>query len=139
MANSIPAGIVVMYDDNGGTPRDITQFVETLDGIDVEGLLEEKHSFGDSYEESLPIGIQRMGQITIGGLYDDVANGPDALFVRTAPETPSSATRTLTITWKSGKTTAVETYMAKYTRTADRNGLTKYTAVLQPTGTITEV
>jgi hypothetical protein len=138
MANSIPSGIVVSYDDGSGTPQDITQFVLSINDVDVESVTEEKHSFGDSWEEHLPIGIGRMAPVEISGLYDDAANGPDALFKRSSPETPSSITRTLTITWKSGKTTSVETYMGSYKRSPDRNGLTKYTARLIPTGTVTE-
>lgn len=138
MANSTPAGIVVQYDDSGGVLRDITQFVLTINGINVEQVTEEKHSFGDSWEETLAIGIARMQPVELGGLYDDAALGPDALFVRTTPDTPASPTRTLTITWRSGKTTTVETVETSYQRAADRNALTKYTARLQPTGAVTE-
>ena len=139
MANSIPSGITVFYDNSGGTPVDITQYVMTINDIEVESGIEEKHSFGDSWEESLPFGIGKMGAIELGGLYDDVATvGPDALFANRVPETPSSTTRTITITWRSGKTTAVETYLIAYSRAADRNALTKYTVKLQPTGAVTE-
>lgn len=138
MANSPPSGVTIQYDDSGGVLRDITQFVETMNPIVVEQVNEEKHSFGDSWEESLAIGIARMQPVELSGLYDDAALGPDALFVRATPDTPSSPTRTLVVTWRSGKTTTVETTELSYQRAADRNALTKYTARLQPTGTITE-
>jgi hypothetical protein len=138
VANSTPAGIIVQYDDSGGVLRDITQFVLTINGINVEQITEEKHSFGDSWEETLAIGIARMQPVELGGLYDDAALGPDALFVRATPDTPVSPTRTLVITWRSGKTTTVETVESSYQRAADRNALTKYTARLQPTGAVTE-
>jgi len=140
VANSIPSGIVIQYDNGGGTPVDITQYVLTLNDIDVESLVEEKHSFGDAWEESLPIGLARMAPVEISGLYDDTAaSGPDALFAGRAPEVPGTATtRTLTITWRGSKTTSVETYLLLYKRSADRNNLTKYTARLQPTGAVTE-
>jgi len=140
MANSTPFGIVVMYDNSGGTPVDLTQYIQSINDVDVESLTEEKHTFGDAWEEHLPIGIGRVGTIELGGLYDDVATvGPDALFAGRVPEVPGTAiTRTLTITWRSGKTTAFETYLKAYKRTADRNGLTKFTATLQPTGAVAE-
>jgi hypothetical protein len=138
VANSTPAGIIVNYDDSGGTPRDITQFVLSINGINVEQITEEKHSFGDSWEEHLAVGIARMQPVELSGLYDDVGNGPDALFVRATPDTPASTTRTLQITWRSGKTTTVETIELSYERAADRNALTKYTARLQSTGAVTE-
>lgn len=140
MANSIPSGIVIEYDNSGGTPVDITQHVEDMSEIVVENGLEEKHSFGDSWEEHLPFGVGKINPIEITGLYDDIVTvGPDALFANRVPETPSTATRTFKVTWRTGKTTSVETYLIAYQRAADRNGLTKYTARLQPTGAVTEV
>lgn len=140
MANSTPAGMIVQYDNSGGSLVDITQYVLTLNDIDIESVNEEVHTLGDAWEESKPIGVGRMAPVEIGGLYDDIATvGPDALFANRAPETPATATRTLTITWRSGKTTSVETYLLAYKRTADKNALTKYMARLQPTGAVTEV
>lgn len=139
MAKSTPSGIVVEYDNSGGSLVDISQYVQTINNVDVEGVIEETHTFGDSWEESLPVGIGRVGPIELGGLYDDTATtGPDALFANRVPETPASNTRTLKITWRSGKTTSVETYLAMYQRTPDRNALTRYMARLQPTGAVTE-
>jgi hypothetical protein len=140
MANSTPAGIVIEYDNSGGTLVDITQHVLTINDIDIESIHEEKHTFGDSWEETLAIGIAKMMPIELTGLYDDTATtGPDALFAGRAPETTSTATRTFRITWNSTpKRTAVETYLKIYGRKADRNALSKYKAVLQPTGTVTE-
>jgi|SRR3990172_7426937 len=142
MANSTPAGIIVEYDNSGGTLVDISQYVLTINDVDVENVLEETHSFGDSWEESLPVGIGRMGVVELGGLYDDTAStGPNALFFNRVPENPATAgiPRTLKITWRSGKATVVETHLISYRRSADRNGLTKYTARLQPTGAVTDV
>ena len=139
MAKSIPSGITVEYDNAGGTPVDISQHVLTINDISVESILEEIHTFGDSWEEHLPVGIGRMGTVELSGLYDDTAStGPDALFADRAPEDPTDSTRTLTITWVGSKTTSVETYLVSYVRSPDRNALTKYTATLQPTGAVTE-
>lgn len=138
MAKYGPASITIEYDNSGGTPVDISQHVLSINDIDVESLAEEVHSFGDSWEEHLPIGVGRMAPVEISGLFDDTAStGPDALFKRTSPEGPSDSTRTLTITWGTN-TTSVETYVLSYRRAADRGALTRYTVRLQPTGTVTE-
>lgn len=139
MANSIPSGMIIQYDDGSDALQDITAFVTGgLGDFEVESLLEEKHPFGVTMEQHLPIGIGRVAPIEFTGLYDDVALGPNALFAGRVPETPASATRTFKITWRSGKTSSVETYLISYKRSADRNGLTKFTVRLQPTGAVTE-
>jgi hypothetical protein len=140
VANSNPSGIKIEYDNGSGTPVDISQHVLSINDVDVESITEETHAFGDSWEEHTPVGIARMPAIELSGLYDDTATtGPDALFAGRAPETTVAVTRTLTVTWGGTKTTSVETFLASYKRSADRNGLTKYTARLQPTGAVSEV
>lgn len=139
MAKYGPASITVEYDNSGGTPVDISQHVLTINDVDVEELLEEVHSFGDDWEESLPIGIGRMAPITLGGIYDDAADGPDDLFADRIPEGPAANTRTLTITWGGSKTTSVETFLQMFKRQAARDGLTKFEVTLQPTADVTEV
>ena len=140
MANSTPAGIKVEYDNLGGTPVDISQFVLSINEISVESAFEEVHSFGDQWEEWLPVGIGKSAQIELGGLYDDSGGGPDDVFADRVPEVPGvTATRTLTITWVGTKTTSFETYLVAYKRTPDRSALTKWSATLQPTGAFTEV
>lgn len=139
MANSAPSGIVIEYDNAGGSLVDITQHVLELGDVSVESISEEVHSFGDLWEEHKNVGLGRVPAIELSGLYDDVAaTGPDALFAGRAPEAPTVATRTLKITWRTGKTTTVETILTSYTRTPDRGALTRYTATLQPTGAVVE-
>lgn len=144
MANATPSGTKIEYDNASDVLQDITPHVLTINEVDIESLSEEIHSFGMTFESFKPIGIARISQIELSGLYDDTAAGspnmgPDALFANRAPETPASVTRTLKITWRTGKTTSVETYLSHYKRQADRNALTKYTAILLPFGTVTEV
>lgn len=138
MAKYGPASITIEYDNSGGTPVDISQHVLSVNDVDIESLMEEVHTFGDSWEESLGIGVGRIAPIEITGLFDDTAStGPDALFKRTSPEGPASTARTLKFTWGTN-TTTFETWVASYRRTADRAGLTRYTVRLQPTGAATE-
>jgi hypothetical protein len=139
MAKSIPSGLKIEYDNSSGSLIDISQYVLELSDVTIEQIEEEVHSFGDSWEEHLPVGIGKTGNVTLTGLYDDTAStGPDALFAGRIPETPATSTRTLKITWLAGKTTSVETYLVSYTRTADRSALTRWSAELVCTGAVTE-
>ena len=140
MALSSPATMKIEYDNSGGTPVDITQYVLTINDISIESVLEEMHPFGSNMEAFMPVGVGKVAAVELGGLYDDTATtGPDALFAGRVPEVPGTAvTRTLKVTWRSGKYTNFETYLISYDRTADRNNLTKYKVKLQPTGAVTE-
>lgn len=139
MAKYGPSSIVVEYDNSGGTLVDITQYVQEINGVSVEQIIEEVHSFGDSWEEHLPVGIGRTTPIELSGLYDDTATtGPDALLADRIPEGPSTTARELKITWGSTKTSLWNTFLIAYERSADRNALTRWTARLQGTGAVTE-
>ncbi len=134
MANYGPADFKITYDST-----DITQYVMTINDVSVEQAVEEVHSLGDAWEEYLNVGVGKIGAIELGGLYDDTAStGPDALFKITTPAGPATAGKVLVITWGGSKTTTVTVFKTKYTRKADRNGITKYTATLQPSGQPTE-
>ncbi len=134
MSNYGPADFTITYDS-----ADITNFVMTINDVTVEQALEEVHALGDSWEEWLVVGVGKMGAIEIGGIYDDAAGGPDAKFAnRVGTETPATAAKSLVITWGGAKTTTVSTHLVSYTRKADRNGLTKWTSKLQPTGIVQE-
>ena len=141
MANSIPSAVKIEIDSTaGGSLADISQYVTHINGISVEQLMEQTDSFGDSWEESLPVGKGKVAPIVLGGLFDDTAStGPDAIFKITTPDTPATASRTFKITFiTSGKNVSVETFRQKYDRSADRSGITKYEATLMPTGATTE-
>jgi hypothetical protein len=130
--------VVIEIDDSGGTPVDISQHVLEMNGIEIETLLEEGQTFGDSWFESFAVGIRKLADITLSGFYDDTAlTGPDVLLnaVFTAPTT---TTRTLKVTYGGGKSTAVEVIIYKYKRLPVRNGMTKYEVMLRPTGAVTE-
>lgn len=138
MAKYGSPSIVVKIDDSGGTPQDITQYVQTINGIEVEALTEESHPFGVAWVAALATGLKKMADVVIGGLYDDtITTGPDAL-LNALPAGPATPTRTLEITYGGTKKTTVEVIIAKYVRTAVRGSLHRYEATLRPTGTVTE-
>jgi len=130
--------VTINVDNSGGTPLDMTQHTLDINDVEIESILEESHSFGDSWFESLATGVKRMAPIVQGGLYDDTSSsGPDAMYVTTASG-PSQATRTWQCVYGSTKSTSVEVLIAKYGRKLGRAALHKYSVTLQPTGAVTE-
>lgn len=126
--------IVLEFDSTeGGSLSAITQYITGINGINIEALLEEGTTFGDSWVEQLFTGIKQMGDITLDGQYDDTAStGPNVVFIGIGQ------TRTFKITYGSTKTTSVETIIKSYNRTPVRKELTKFQVVLSPTGAPTE-
>jgi len=130
--------VVINYDNAGGTPVDMSQHVLDINGVEVEAILEETHSFGDAWFESLATGLRRMADVVLGGLYDDVGTtGPDVIF-NAVTTGPAVATRTLQVVYGSTKSTTVETVNMKYGRKLARGALHKYEVTLRPTGAVTE-
>ena len=133
MAKYGSPSVVISF--NGTT---ITQYVTDINNIDVESILEETHTFGDTWFESTAVGMKKAGDIKLKGFYDDTATtGPNALFVTTASD-PTTAAVNLVITYGSTKTTTIPVLIQKYSRMLDRGKLHKYEVTLQPTGTVSE-
>ena len=135
MARAGSADIAVEFDDSGGTPRVISQYVTEISGLDSEAKIEETTAMGDANVTQAPTGFKVNNDVTLGGFYDDVALGPNALFI----DVGNTTSRTLKVTWKTGKTSTVETIIKKYSRKPTAGGLTKYQVHLAPTGPIVEV
>ncbi len=134
MAKRGPDELLIAVDNSGGTPVQMESFVDEQSTLDIEAISEESTTFGVSFTESLYTGIQRAGGLTLSGFFDDTATtGPDAIF------NSLGDTRTVTITWGGSKTTSFEAIIMNYTRTPTRNQSTRYSVILMPTGTITEV
>jgi hypothetical protein len=128
MSNYGPTPVFLLV---GG--RDISSDTFTLDET-VESLTEEKHPFGTSWEEHLPIGIARVTLEAAGGLYTDrVAGIMDALQEK-------SGIRQLVSYGMSGDSLGADaalldgTYATTWKRMATRDGLTKAHAVHTITG-----
>ncbi len=115
----------------------MSDYILEASEVSIEGLFEESQAFGDQWKENLPVGVKMLSEITLSFFYDDaVTSGPDAIFNAVAA-TVAATQRTLKFTWGT-KTTAVETYIKKYTRQPVRNSLIKASVVLLPTGAVTE-
>lgn len=122
---------------DGGSLTDISQYVLGINGVTIEKLTEESHTFGDAWFEALQTGLKRMEDVDLDLFYDDTAStGPDAIL--NIASVTHAATRTLKITYGGTKTTTVETWITKYQRLPKRGELTKAKATLKPTGSVTE-
>lgn len=129
--------VTVSYDDSGGTPQVVTDYITTMNGVEIEAITEPTTAFGDSWEEHTPVGVSKVAPIVVGGFYDDTAvSGPHVVF-RALDTSPSAATRTLAIAFGGTNGTAtVETRCSKYKITGKVAGLTMFEATLQPTGSL---
>ena len=133
------SSLKIEVDNSSGSLVDMSQHVLEINGVRVEAILEESHSFGDAWFESLATGLRRMQDVELGGFYDDAATtGPDVIF-NAVFSAPGDTTRTLKVTWGSTKTTEVETLIMFYERRAAVGTLHRYTVGLKPTGAVVEV
>jgi len=132
--------VVVDMDSTAGTTVNITQSVLEINGVDVEAMLEESHTMGDSWAENLYTGLRKSNEITLKGFFDDDSDtGTD--FMWNDPgntKTSGGGTRTLKILFGGTKSFTVETWIKNYRRLPSRGALTKCEVVLTPTGTVTE-
>lgn len=126
--------LVIKVDaSEGGALQDMSAYVQTFNGWDIEAVLEEITAAGDAAEAWAKVGLKRGGEVVLGGYYDDTATtGPNAVF--NAP----GETRSLEITWGGTKKTSAEAIIRRYQRTSAKGELTKYEVTLQVTGVVTE-
>ena len=125
----------VQYDDApGGSLTTITNHVLSMSGVKITSAMQLSHAFGDSYEESTPTGMVKFDTITIEGFWDTTAStGPHVVFA-VPDDGPQDSTRTLTVVPGDSKTFTVETRLVSYEVLGENGNLTKFRAVVQPTG-----
>jgi len=138
---SPPGEVKIEYDDATGVLQNVSQYIQSFNGISIEQIVEELSGFSETQERSLPVGKDRVEPIELSGVFRTGAGSVHELFVRTSPDTPDSATRTLKITFQSGSGglfVSMETYVGQYNRTPERNALTKFMVRLVPASGRTE-
>lgn len=113
---------------------DISGYIDTINGLKVNAMTQETHGFGDSWVEHTFTGVRSMDDITIGGFYNDAAaTGPHALLGNT---TQVGASRAAETDYGSSVIQRVGVLIVSYQRTPTRNELTRFEAVLRPTGAV---
>lgn len=124
----------ISVDDSGGTPRDLSQYIDTVNGLRVESILvDPSHTFGDTWVERLDTAIKQHADVTIEGWFDDTAtSGPHVVL-----GTTGGTARTLTYNPGGSNTRNVEVWIRSYEILMTRGEMTRYRAVLAPTGAVT--
>jgi len=122
-------GMSINVDDSGGTARDITNDVGSLQfntsgvPIDVSGL------DVTGFERLLG---RRDTTLTLNGFYNPASNKSHDVF-KTVLTQVGTVTRTVTLGWSTG-TVSGEMIAVSYNRTVNSDGSQPWTAELQATG-----
>lgn len=134
MAQYTGADLVIKMDvADGGSLTDISQSVQTVNGLEIEKIVEDGHTFGDSWVEKLLSGLSQVGNITLGGIFDTGTNVKSAFFT-----SAHTATRSLQFTWGGTTTSDMEVWITKRKRIAERGKLTRFEVELAVSGAVTE-
>jgi len=114
-----------------------SQYITKIGDYTVNREAKEATPFGVVDEQWL-IGVMKKREpLTIEGWYDDTASsGPDAIL--NIGRITHAATRSVVLTFASGKTVSGEVWIEKYTRTLEIGEYHGFQAQLRFTGTITE-
>jgi hypothetical protein len=130
------ASFTVAVDDGpGGTARTVTSHILSTSGHKLSSVLEIATAFGVSFEASLPVGLKKVDPLTLEGFWDTTATtGPHVVF-GDPDDGPQDSTRTVTFGYGDSKTFAGEAYLESYEVMPSVGALTRFRAVLQPTGT----
>ncbi len=116
----------------------MTAHIQSINGFDVEANTQDSQPFGDVWAKVLPTGTKKAADLVVGGLYDDAAGGPSAVFLAAMPTGPATAASAVVLTWGAAKTSSFDAYCVKFARKVTRNGITEYEATIRPTGTVSE-
>lgn len=113
--------------------NDMSDYVDTVNDVMIEALLQEGTAFGDSWVEQLSTGIKRGSPVTMEGFFDDTAaTGPDVTF------NALGTTLAMILTWGSTKTSTFSAIVTNYGRKPMRGELTRFTVTLLPVGAVVE-
>lgn len=118
-----------------GALKDISQYVDTFNGVNIEAILQQSDAFGDSWVEQLYTGVRRINPVTLEGFYNDVAaSGPHALMGQTSD---LGADRLFEVDFGSSDIVQCRMIITNYNRMPRRGELTRFSVTLTPTGAVT--
>lgn len=123
----------IEVDNSSGTPVDLSTYILSVGGQSKEKVLEEITAAGDADERWASVGLNRHGEITFGGPYDDiVTTGPVAILNSVGD------TRTVKFTYGGTKTFEVEAIIKSFSVGMSQGELDTFEVVMRPTGASTE-
>ena len=113
---------------------DITAMVLDPITFSRDGVVEDTTPYGVSDQQQTYAGMNKLPDITIGGLYDDtVTTGSDAVFNNVGASHP------IVYTWGGTKTSSLTGIIKSYQRIAGVGKVTRFKAVIAQVGPVTEV
>lgn len=118
----------------GSSPTAITNYVMSMSAAGLEALIQQSNAFGDSFEEHLPTGLQKVDPFDLTGFFDDTASTGPHVVLKAPEATPQSATRTLTFVFGNSVTFSGECLVTKYQVLGKNGNLTEFACHIQPTG-----
>ena len=128
------ADLKIEFDNAAAGVVDMSAYITSVNGDEIEAILEEITAAGDDFARWATTAFKRMAEVTLGGPFDDTAStGPDVIFNAIG----NTTTRTLKFTYGGTKTLTVETIIKAYRVNMAPAELSKFEVVLQPTGTFT--
>lgn len=129
--NSVEFGIKVA--DKTDQLVDLSSYIDTVNELNIEALLQEGHAFGDSWVKQVFTGIKQGQSVTVEGFYDDAVGGPNEVL------NDIGATRQVEMNWGGTKKSTFDSIITNYVRQPVRGELTRFSCTLTPTGEITEL
>ena len=135
MAKYGSPALTITIEDNSSTAQDLTEYIDEIGDVSIEAMIQEGHTFGDDWVKQLFTGVKNGGEVTVGGFYDDTADGPDAVL----GGANIGDTREVVITWGGTKTSTFNAVIKSYTRSPSRGELTRFSCVLAVTDDIADV
>jgi hypothetical protein len=123
----------ITVEDSLAAAQDLSAYIDTINELNLEALLQESTAFGDDWVKNLFTGVKRGNPLTVEGFYDDTAStGPDAVL------NALGDTREVVITWGGSKTSTFDAIITNYSRKPVRGELTRFSCTLTPTGEVSE-
>ena len=130
-----PSVLIGVTTASGSTAiKDLSAYIETINGVKINAMTQETHTFGDSWVENMFTGVKQVDDITVGGFYDDAATGPHLLMGQTSD---IGAERQFEIDFGSSDIVHGSYVLLSYARNPTRNELTRFEAVWKITGALT--
>ena len=136
MGNFGQPNVKFMFSTASGSARiDMSQSVDTINGLELEALTQQSDAFGDSWVENLYTGIRRMSPVVVEGFYDDtVATGEHQVWGQLS-HLGNERTFSIDCSGTNGAISRV-CLIQKHVRSPKRGELTRYQTTLLPSGAI---
>ena len=118
----------------GGASKIITPYVDTINGMAIEAITQQTNPFGVASEQHTPTGLVKSMDITLSGLYDNVADvGSWTVLKQVAGDIAvASVGRVLVILAATGATYTITVHLVKTEVGVSNGALTRYATLLRP-------